>query len=215
MWKVLATLATALALGGCANMNQLASDVSTYSVWPADRKPSTYVFERLPSQQANPEQQQRLEAAAAPALQQAGFTPASDPAGADVSVTLGARVTANQMSPYADPFWWRGGLWAQGFYGRPFYGHPSFWGPGYSPFWGPWGAWGPWGPMHASPTYEREVALLIRDRRSAQPLFEARVVNDGFSPSMDALLTAMFQSALVDFPQAGPNPRRVVIPLSP
>jgi hypothetical protein len=32
---------------------------------------------------------------------------------------------------------------------------------------------------------------------------------------MGPLLTAMFQAALVDFPQAGPNPQRVVTPLAP
>ncbi|HEX6363490.1 MAG TPA: DUF4136 domain-containing protein, partial [Albitalea sp.] len=199
MWKAVAALAMAFALGGCANMNQVVNDVSTYSAWPADRKPGSYAFERLPSQQANAQQQQMLEDAAAPALQQAGFTPASDPARADVSVTLGARITATQISPYDDPFWWHGGLWAHRFHGRP------FWRPGFAhPFspWGPWGAWGPWGPWgyprYASTTYEREVAILIRDRKTGQPVYEARAVNDGYSASMNALLSTMFQAAMTD-----------------
>jgi hypothetical protein len=212
MWKAVAALGLALLLGGCASTNEVVNDVSTYSVWPADRKPATYVFERLPSQQANPDQQLSLEEAAAPALQEAGFDRAPEPGAADFSVTLGARVTANQMSPYDDPFWWRGGLWAYGFHGRP---HWRF-----NPYWGPWSGWGPWGgpvgyPMYAAPTYEREVAVLIRDRATGQPLYESRVVNDGFSASMGPLLTAMFQAALVDFPHGGPNPRRVVTPLAP
>ena len=49
MWKAVAALAMAFALGGCANMNQVVNDVSTYSAWPADRKPGSYAFERLPS----------------------------------------------------------------------------------------------------------------------------------------------------------------------
>ena len=51
-------LATALAapltlgLGGCAAMRSVSSEVSTFGEWPATRKPGTYAFERLPSQQA-------------------------------------------------------------------------------------------------------------------------------------------------------------------
>jgi hypothetical protein len=204
MWKSLTVLATTLILTACAGMNQLASDVSTYSVWPADRKPATYAFERLPSQQAYPQQQQALEDAAARAMELAGFTLATDPKAADVTVTLGARVTPNQMSPYDDPFWWHGGLWAHRFYGRP------HWHSGFGFRYGyPFGS-----PFYGSPTYEREVAMLIRDRKSGQPLYETRVTNDGYSPSINSLLSAMFEAGLKDFPQGGANPRRVVTQIS-
>lgn len=202
MWKALSVLALTVVLGGCASMNQLANDVSTYSVWPADRKPATYAFERLPSQQTQPQQMELLENAAARAMQLAGFTPAPDPKAADVTVTLGARVTPNQMSPYDDPFWWHGGLWAHRFYGRPYWRHGPYWGH-------PFGS-----PFYASPTYEREVAMLIRDRKTGQPLYEARVTNDGYSPSINSLLSAMFEAGLKDFPAGGANPRRVVTQIS-
>ena len=65
-------------------------------------------------------------------------------------------------------------------------------------------------PIGPRPTYDREVALLIRDRKTGQPLYEARAVNDGTSPSINALLPAMFEAAMKDFPSAGVNPRRVV-----
>jgi len=204
MWKALATLAMTLVLGACASMNQLNNDVSTYSLWPAERKPTTYAFERLPSQQANPQQQQMLEDAAARALEQAGFKPAADLQSADVTVTLGARVTATQMSPYDDPFWWHGGLWAHRFHGRPYWRAGFHHGYGY-----PFGY-----PFYDTPTYEREAALLIRDRKSGQPLYEARITNDGYSPSINSLLSAMFEAGLKDFPQGGANPRRVVTQIS-
>jgi hypothetical protein len=202
MWKALSVLALTVVLGGCASMNQLANDVSTYSVWPADRKPATYAFERLPSQQTQPQQMELLENAAARAMQLAGFTPAPDPKAADVTVTLGARVTPNQMSPYDDPFWWHGGLWAHRFYGRPYWRHGPYWGH-------PFGS-----AFYASPTYEREVAMLIRDRKTGQPLYETRVTNDGYSPSINSLLSAMFEAGLKDFPAGGANPRRVVTQIS-
>ena len=44
-----------LALAGCASLNVLDAEVSSFSRWPAGRAPATYAFERLPSQQANPQ----------------------------------------------------------------------------------------------------------------------------------------------------------------
>jgi hypothetical protein len=204
MWKALIAVATALTLTACAGIRQLNNDVSTYSLWPAERKPATYAFERLPSQQANPQQQQLLEDAASRAMEQAGFTLATDPKAADVTVTLGARVSANDRSPYDDPFWWHGGLYAHHFYGRPW----PYWRTGYgmrfgSPFY-----------FYDSPTYEREVAMLIRDRKTGEPLYETRVTNDGYSSSINALLGAMFEAGLKDFPNGGANPRRVVTQIS-
>ena len=188
MTRLLIALLAAASLAGCAAMNNLTSEVSTYSQWPAGRKPATYAFERLPSQAAQPERTARLENAARAAIEGAGFTAAADAASADVTVQVGARVSASDPYPWADPFWVRGGF----FYGR--------------------GYWrGGWIGMHtASPTYAREVAVLIRDRQTGQPLYEARASNDGTSAAIDSLLPAMFEAAMVDFPNTGVNPRRVV-----
>ena len=65
------------------------------------------------------------------------------------------------------------------------------------------------------PSYEREVAVLIRDKKSGEPLYEARATNDGGSPSINALLGAMYEAALKDFPAGGANPRRVTTPINP
>ena len=207
MWKPSITAATLVAvtvtaLGGCAAMNQLSSEVSTFSQWPADRKPATYAFERLPSQQANPDQQRTLEDAAARAMESAGFTAAADARSADVSVQLGARVNAQDRSPYDDPFWWRGGLYHSHF-GRPHRAGGFGLGRGFG-----YGS-------SSLPSYEREVAVLIRDKKSGEPLYEARATNDGGSPSINSLLGAMYEAALKDFPAVGANPRRVTTTISP
>jgi Domain of unknown function (DUF4136) len=185
--------AAAALLAGCASFNHLASEVASYGSWPAERKPGSWVFERLPSQQTRPELQQKLEDAAAPALEAAGFSRAADAAGADVVVQLGARVTGNDRYLWDDPIGWRGGI----AYGRR--------GPYFAPFW--------FGPP--TPTYEREVALLIRDRRTGTPLYETRSSNDGASPSIESLLPAMFAAALADFPTPAVSPRRVVTKIDP
>ena len=198
-------LVAALALSGCAAMRSIDSDVSTYSRWPSERRPTTYAFERLPSQQARPEQQQRLEEAARRAVEAAGFAPAGDPKAADVTVQVGARITAYDRSPFDDPFWWGSGLQRPLFFsrsGRLFY----------APGWHPYG----WPSRWDYPTtYEREVAVLIRDRRSGEPLFEARASSDGFSPMTETALPAMFEAAMKDFPHGGINPRRVTVELKP
>jgi len=191
----LALCASLLLLAGCASLNSLASDVNSYSHWPAGRQPSSYVFERLPSQQANPQQQDTLEAAARDALAQAGFSEAADAASADVSVQVSARFTRQDYgSLYDDPFFWRGSMW----YGRGF-GH--WWGPGF-------------GLSYQSPRYEREVSMLIRDRKSGDVLYETRASNDGLSSGDSGTLAAMFAAALKDFPQTAVNPRRVTVPLA-
>ena len=210
MWKTnltASTLIVAAALGGCAGMNQLSSDVSTFSQWPAQRKPGSYAFERLPSQQANPDQQRTLEDAAARAMESAGFTSATDARNADVSVQLGARVNAQDRSPYDDPFWWRGGLYRSNF-GRPHTRAGLGFGLGFGFGFGGLGYSG-------MPNYEREVAVLIRDKKSGEPLYEARATNDGGSPSINSLLGAMYEAALKDFPASGTNPRRVTTPITP
>lgn len=199
MFKTTVLLAAALALGGCATPRQLASDVASYSQWPASRQPASYAFERLPSQQAQPERQQALEDAARRAVEAAGFTPAADAASADVSVQLGARVTTTERSPYDDPFWWHGSLVQPRYRGGP-------WSPGFG--------FG-FGFRYAAPVYEREVAVLIRDRQSGQALFESHASNDGTSAATATLLPAMFAAALKDFPTGAVNPRRVTVELAP
>jgi hypothetical protein len=190
----LSTLAAA-ALAGCAAMNSVDSDVASYGSWPAGRAPGSYCFERLPSQQARPEQQAQLEMAARSALAKAGFTPAASDTGCDVSVQLGARITRYDRSPWDDPFWWRWGAWGPGHWR-----HPGFYPFGYHGF-------------YSSPVYDREVAILLRDRKGGTPLYEARATNDGSYAGGTALLAAMFEAALKDFPTPAVNPRRVTVQL--
>ena len=187
-------LAAALLLSGCAALHTLTSEVWTFGDWPAGRGPGTFAFERLPSQQARPQAMQELEDAARPALLRAGFRPAAQGAEPDVLVQVGSRLSRSDFQPWDDPLWWRGGFG--------------------------WGRHGPWpGPAwslslrHEPRRYDREVALLLRDRATGRPLYEARAVNEGGGSAGAAALGAMFQAALADFPRTGVNPRSVSVPL--
>lgn len=207
MIRLLTAAVVAVALGGCASFNNLNSEVSTYGAWPAERQPATFVFERLPSQQEQPERRQQLEDAARGALEAAGFRAAADPNEAQYLMQVGARVTSNDPWIYKDPLFWRGA----GFHrGGPWHYGRSYWGPGWGPGWG----WG-WGAPYMSPSFEREVALLIRDRQTGQAIFETRATSDGNSSAVAALLPAMFEAAMKDFPTGGVNPRRIVTTVQP
>jgi hypothetical protein len=204
MWKMLCSMLAAGLLAGCAGISSVSSEVSSFGDWPPGRAPGSYAFDRLPSQQALAAETERLEAAARPALHKAGFQPVAEGQAPDVLVQVGARTRYTDYQPWGDPLWWRGGFGYT--YGRGY-------GRWYGPMWyGP--AWG-WSAYYYPPRYDREVALLLRDRASGKPLFEARASNDGFSQADDTILAAMFEAALFDFPRLGINPRQVVIPLAP
>jgi hypothetical protein len=201
MFKLLCVAAVSVVLGGCASLNNLNNEVSTFGPWPAERKPATFAFERLPSQQAHPEREQQLEDAARGAVEAAGFRAAADANSAEYLMQVGARITTNDPWIYNDPLFWRGGF-RYGYYGR--YGR---WGRG--PFWG-----GSFGYYDSPPTFDREVALIIRDRQTGQLLYEARASNTGMSTAIASLLPAMFEAAMKDFPGVGPNPRHVTTQIS-
>lgn len=189
-----AALVAALSLAGCAAMRDLSTEVSSYGEWPAGRAPGSYAFERLPSQQAQAAQTEALENAARPALAKAGFVPVEAGREPDVLVQVGARTSVAEYPAWDDPLWWRGGFGAWRY------------GPWMAPRWS----------LHAQYTsarYEREVAVLIRDRSGGKPLFEARASSAGTSRAGAEIVAAMFEAALTDFPRLGLNPRRVVVAL--
>jgi hypothetical protein len=192
--RLLFALATALLLAGCAGLNTVSSDVSSFGDWPAGRKPGSYAFERLPSQQAQAAEADALENAARPALQKAGFVPAADGQEPDVLVQLGGRFTRSTRSAWDDPLWWRGG------FGR--FRHGPWIGP----------TWSMQMQLESS-RYDSEVAMLLRDRASGKPLYETRASNDSNSRADAATVAAMFEAALADFPRPALSPRRVTVAL--
>lgn len=195
-------LVIGVGLSGCASFNSVSSEVSTYGEWPAERPAGRYVIERLPSQQAQPKDQDDLEQSAMKALAGAGFAPAPDKASADVIVQIGGRVTRFQAAAWDDPLWWPAyGPFAPRWYGGGFWGRP------YSPI------WGPMGPRSERPEFMREVGVLIRDRATGTPLYEARARNDGITNGGYPVLGAMFAAALKDFPRVKNEPHDVQITL--
>lgn len=196
--RLAASTAAALILTGCAAMTSVSSDVSSFGEWPNGRTPGTYAFERLPSQQALAAETDVLEAAAAPALAKVGFTPAAAGQAPDVLIQVGSHTQRAEDSRWDERLWWSGGL-GLGFgrYSRHGYILSPRWSLAYSE------------PLR----YDREVALLIRDRISGRVLYETRATNEGNYSSDPLLQSAMFEAALADFPRLGLNPRRITVAL--
>lgn len=195
-WLLAGLLAATAVLAGCAGQRRISSEVSSYGEWPEGRIPGSYAFERLPSQQTQAAEAERLEAAAAAALAKAGFTPVDEGKEPDVLVQVGARDSRFVMPPWDDPLWWRGGF--------------GYWRHG------PWGS--PRWSMSMSydvPRYETQVGLLLRDRASGKPLYETRAATESNVRADSATLGALFEAAMMDFPRLGINPRRVVVELPP
>jgi hypothetical protein len=68
--------------------------------------------------------------------------------------------------------------------------------------------------LHAStPRHEREVMLLIRDRTTGRPLYEARATSESATPGDAAIVRAMFAAAMSRFPVADAGPQVVRMPL--
>lgn len=194
--------AALLSLTGCAALNTVSADAQTFGSWPASRQPGSYAFERLPSQQRDEAGQAALENAARGAMTKAGFTESADPKTADVVVSLGARVTRTGYAAWDDPMWWR---WNGSYFSWRY-------GPAWRPYYSRWGYAYPMDPMMER-RYDREVALLIRDRKTNEPLYEARASNDGFTEGGDELIGALFEISMTDFPQTRPDPHRVSVQL--
>ena len=176
-------------LVGCATLANWRVDVQSYGSWPADRKPGTFAFDRLPSQQALGERQARLESAALPALRGAGFKQV-DKADAQVLVQLTAQAVQTRAEGYPGNVYLRSDLW----WGR----HGGFWGPSLG--------------LSFSPAlYEHRVGLLMRDRATGDILYEASGVIATYGV-VESQWPILFEAALKDFPGPAISPRVVVIP---
>ena len=64
-WMLGITVSAVLGLSACGSTYVISADVSSFGSWPEGRKPASYAFDRLPSQQQDTERQAALESAAA------------------------------------------------------------------------------------------------------------------------------------------------------
>ncbi len=194
-------LIATLALAGCATSYRLDSQVNSFSAL-AGMPTAGYRFERMPLQQADPNQP-RVEALAQAALARAGLR--RD----DAAPAYGVQAWA-VVQQVADP--WGGP--AYGPWGRPYgsWGHLGVAGGSGGhvgvgvgigfPLGGP-------GPYYGRTWLRREVGLVMRDLATGQVVYQTQAVNDGPWLDADRAIGASFDAALQGFPRPPAGPRQV------
>jgi len=155
--------------------------------------PATYRFELLPSQQAQPTQRFGLQDLVQAELDKVGMR--RDDVAPQYSVRFDLRVQRDARSPWSEP-----GYAAQFFPAYPVvtphgviyhYRAPLF--------------------VMEMPWYRREVSLLMRRLSDGALVFESNARSDGYWADDEAVLPAMFEAALRDFPNPPQGVRRVNI----
>ncbi|HEY8908135.1 MAG TPA: DUF4136 domain-containing protein [Rhodoferax sp.] len=179
-------------LTGCAGMRLVDSQVNSFATMSVAAG-SHYRFERLPSQQTNPQVQARLEAMAEQALSKVGLT--RDDGAAHYSVQVSATQRAQQVVLEHPILGWHSG-WRVG-HGGVFMGSGGLF---------------PW--MEARTDYWREVGLIMRDRSTETVVFESHAVHEGPWSDSAAVLPAMLDAALQGFPNPPLGVRRVNIEIA-
>ena len=185
----------ALLLAGCSTMRVVDSDVQTFAPWQGTSgAPGTsYRFERLPSQQAQPASprdlnQDQLEALAIQKLERFGLVHRPDAALLTVQLS-----TTGVVQPAS---------FSQGFHG----------GSGISVGTGTAGSFiGLSFPVMRTepPLYLRELSIIMRDSRSHTVVYETRARHSGVWADARAIWPAMMDAALNGFPTPPAGPRRV------
>ena len=180
-----------LVLAGCATNRLIDSSVRSFTTATADlplEPPFSFRFERLPSQQADAQTQDRLEEIALPVLAQKGLMP--DALSSHFTLELRVAVQAvNQANPFHVH-------WGFGAVGNDMWMHPMH--------------------MGLQPTlYRYSVHLLLRDAALKTVVFESTAVHEGPWSDHTKVLPAVLLAALQDFPQGSDTPRRVLIDLLP
>jgi hypothetical protein len=196
--SLIAIVFAAFWLTGCGGMRLVEADVRSYATQPLVPVGASYRFERLPSQQGDVAQQTRLEAMAQPALAKAGLQ--RNDVAASYSVQVSASMKVDPYSPWDRPSPGWGPGWNFGFGiqsgnvliagNSPFMGLPGF-------------------DMAGAPYYWRQVNLIIRNLGTHQVVYETHAAHDGRWADSEAVLPAMLEAALKDFPNPPPGVRRI------
>ncbi len=190
--RLAAVLAAATVLSGCAAISTIESDVQSFAPATTPLQAGPFRFERLPSQEQGAAQAALLEGMAQVALQKRGF--ALNDAGARYSVQIGAG-TSEAVQVFPTPF-----------FGRPFwypYGQPSLWR-GRAFYASPW---------PDREVYVTRVRLEIRDLTTGRLVYESTATNEQSWFNARAVLPALFEAVLVDFPSPPMGVRKVVVKL--
>lgn len=183
-------LVSTLLLSGCAMTRMVESYVSSFIGSGGAVTDVGYRFERLPSQEAHPGKQERVEALASKALEQVGLTRTDNKPRYSVQVTL--QVDPATRNPARQ-------LIQNGFYagadGLLWEAPPTL--------------------LLQPPWYVHSVRILLRDLTTGQVAYEATAIHEGPWADTGNLLPPMLEAALRGYPNPPSGPRTIVTELPP
>ncbi len=188
-----AIIFAAISLTGCGAMRLVDTEVRSFATPTAVSVGATYRFERLPSQQADAARQDKLEVVAQQALDKVGLKRDDSAASHSVQVSYSMKVDAHAPWEQPEPAWG----WGIGLGGR---GGSVMLGAGL-----------PFGGLATLPYYRRQISLIIRSLASNQVVYESHATHDGRWADTEAVLPAMFDAVLKDFPNPPAGVRRINI----
>jgi hypothetical protein len=208
-----------LNLSACSSVRLIDSQVSTFSSTPAWPPDARYRFERLPSQQAQPERQTQLEDMAETALRKVGAvrsgngtvaTAAVVGAGAGAANTTATATATAPANPAKPTHIVQLTVRSQEVAASSGFGF-SLLEPDYVV-----AGNGRLIPLYhrahiSSPLYQREVSIVLRHIGTNAVVFESKAVNDNPWPDTDAILPALLDAALQGFPNPPSGVRRVAV----
>jgi hypothetical protein len=185
----LALLVSAFALSACASTRLIDSDVRSFRSGATELAAASYQFERLPSQQADAAAQTQRENWAAPVLQRAGLTLASQ--APRYTVQLGVATEQVLRNEQVSTRRWNG------FPLGPVFAAPLM-----------------LLPLEPS-LYRFQVQVLLRDAQSREVVYEASAQHTGPWSDQANILPAVLLAAMRDFPQGAVGPSSVKVEIGP
>lgn len=196
-------LGAAALLSGCATNRMIDSEVKSFTGNTAPPRDASYLFERLPSQEALLDQGQ-VEAMVTKALAKAG--PVFSPVNPAYSVQVNLQIVRMPRDPRYDAWSgygpsirggrvgvYGGGLPGVGVY--PGYGHGNL------------------GMFMETPWYRHRVHLVMRDLSNSAVAFESTALFEGPWPDSVNIVPVLLDAALQGYPTPPQGPRIVSIEL--
>ena len=202
----------ALGLSACANT--LNTEVSRYQAMPAPQGQTFFVTPGEGMAANGGLEFQRYAGIVAQQLQARGYTPATNPQSATMTVQLGYGVDRGQVRVTSDPFGY-GGFGPYG--GSFFYPRYGFRSPFYygwdDPFW--YGGYGGYGRVDSYVEYHSQIDLHIRAAGTNQPLFDGRAQARSQTNRLDVLVPSLVEALFTGFPGRSGEVVKITVPRAP
>jgi hypothetical protein len=202
----------ALGLSACANT--LNTEVSRYQAMPAPQGQTFFVVPGEGMAANGGLEFQRYAGIVAQQLQARGYTPATNPQSATMTVQLGYGVDRGQVRVTSDPFGYGGfGPYGGGYF-YPRYGfHSPFYYGWDDPFW--YGGFGGYGRVDSYVEYHSQIDLHIRAAGTNQPLFDGRAQARSQTNRLDVLVPSLVEALFTGFPGRSGEVVKITVPRAP